>query len=144
MDMKNVLKSGDATAEELLEQFKAQLAEAQAELEAEKAKEEAAKRAAEEAAAADELDEVRAELVEVILDYLMALGVVDEDDLDDDDVEKLTEALKAAEEEMKRYAQIMDMLKSLEAAKPTIKEAKAAHKPSEDEILAKFLKGIMQ
>lgn len=140
MNMKEVLKSGDATAEELLEQFKTQLAEAQAELKAEKEKEEAAKRAAEEAAAADELDEIRAELVDIILDYLIALGVVDEDDLDDDDVEKLTESLKAVEKEMKRYAQVMDMLKALEVAKPT---TKAAHKSSEDEILAKFLKGIM-
>lgn len=138
MNMKEVLKSGDATAEELLEQFKAQLAEAQEELKAEKEKEEAAKRAAEEAAAADELDEIRAELVDVILDYLIALGVVDKNDLDDDDIEKLTESLKAVEKELKRYAQVMDMLKVLEIAKPT-----TVHKSSEDEILAKFLKGIM-
>lgn len=145
MDIKDVLKSGDATADELLAQFQKDLMKAQREVDAEKAKEAAEAKA--KASKDANLEKVRNVMIDAVMNYLVALGVVD-DDLDDEDRADLVKAIKSAEKEMIEQMNALNELKEiLGSVKPSHTEchSKSKDKPkmNDDEVLAKFLAQIM-
>jgi len=94
--VKDMLKSGIAP-EELMANLQKEIADAQAELSGETAN----------------IDEVRADLVDAMLDYVIALGLIEENDINDEDVEMLTEMLKNAEEEMMAQVKFLTMMKNV-------------------------------
>lgn len=100
-DLKDALRGG-ITPEQMLADFQKQLAEAQAEV------------ATEQAAAKDELEEVRADMIDSIIDYLVAIGLIDEDEVDTDEMaDELVEAIKEAEKEIAATKPLLDMLRSM-------------------------------
>ena len=99
-DLKDALRGG-ITPEQMLADFQKQLAEAQAEV------------ATEQAAAKDELEEVRADMIDSIIDYLVAIGLIDENEVDIDEItDDLVEAIKEAEKEIAATKPLLDMLRS--------------------------------
>lgn len=127
--VKNMLKSGIAP-EELMANLQKEIADAQAELSGETAN----------------IVEVRADLVDAILDYVVALGLIEENDINDEDVEMLTEILKNAEEEMMAQVKFLTMMKnvlgkSMENKKTETAPTKEPQIDS-DAILRNFLRGL--
>ena len=92
------------------------------------------------------IDEVRADLVNAMLDYVVALGLIEENDINDEDVEMLTEMLKNAEEEMMAQVKFLTMMKNVLGKSMEIKKAETAptKKPQvdSDAILRNFLRGL--
>lgn len=127
--VKDMLKSGIAP-EELMANLQKEIADAQAELSGETAN----------------IDEVRADLVDAMLDYVVALGLIEENDINDEDVEMLTEMLKNAEEEMMAQVKFLTMMKNVLGKSMEIKKAETAPvkepQVDSDAILRNFLKGL--
>ena len=127
--VKDMLKSGIAP-EELVANLQKEIADAQAELSGETAN----------------IDEVRTNLVDAILDYVVALGLIEENDIDDEDVEMLTEMLKNAEAEMMAQVKFLTMMKNVLSKSMEIKKAETAptKEPQidSDAILRNFLRGL--
>lgn len=127
--VKDMLKSGIAP-EELMANLQKEIADAQAELSGETAN----------------IDEVRVDLVDAMLDYVVALGLIEENDIDDEDVEKLTEMLKNAEEEMMAQVKFLTMMKNVLGKSMEIKKAETAPvkepQVDSDAILRNFLRGL--
>lgn len=127
--VKDMLKSGIAP-EELMANLQKEIADAQAELSGETAN----------------IDEVRADLVDAILDYVVALGLIEENDINDEDVEMLTEMLKNAEEEMMAQVKFLTMMKNVLGKSMEIKKTETAptKEPQidSDAILRNFLRGL--
>ena len=127
--VKDMLKSGIAP-EELMANLQKEIADAQAELSGETAN----------------IDEVRVDLVDAMLDYVVALGLIKENDINDEDVEILTEMLKNAEEEMMAQVKSLTMMKNVLGKSMEIKKAETApvKKPQvdSDAILRYFLRGL--
>ena len=127
--VKDMLKSGIAP-EELVANLQKEIADAQAELSGETAN----------------IDEVRTNLVDAILDYVVALGLIEENDIDDEDVEILTEMLKNAEAEMMAQVKFLTMMKNVLSKSMEIKKAETAptKEPQidSDAILRNFLRGL--
>jgi len=127
--VKDMLKSGIAP-EELMANLQKEIADAQAELSGETAN----------------IDEVRADLVDAILDYVVALGLIEENDINDEDVEMLTEMLKNAEEEMMAQVKFLTMMKNVLGKSMEIKKAETAPvkepQVDSDAILRNFLRGL--
>lgn len=127
--VKDMLKSGIAP-EELMANLQKEIADAQAELSGETAN----------------IDEVRADLVDAILDYVVALGLIEENDIDDEDVEMLTEMLKNAEAEMMAQVKFLTMMKNMLGKSMEIKKTETAptKEPQidSDAILRNFLRGL--
>lgn len=127
--VKDMLKSGIAP-EELMANLQKEIADAQAELSGETAN----------------IDEVRVDLVDAMLDYVVALGLIEENDIDDEDVEKLTEMLKNAEEEMMAQVKFLTMMKNVLGKSMKIKKAETAPvkepQVDSDAILRNFLRGL--
>ena len=127
--VKDMLKSGIAP-EELMANLQKEIADAQAELSGETAN----------------IDEVRADLVDAILDYVVALGLIEENDINDEDVEMLTEMLKNAEEEMMAQVKFLTMMKNVLSKSMEIKKAETAPvkepQVDSDAILRNFLRGL--
>lgn len=127
--VKDMLKSGIAP-EELMANLQKEIADAQAELSGETAN----------------IDEVRADLVNAILDYVVALGLIEENDINDEDVEMLTEMLKNAEEEMMAQVKFLTMMKNVLGKSMEIKKAETAPvkepQVDSDAILRNFLRGL--
>ena len=126
--VKDMLKSGIAP-EELMANLQKEIADAQAELSGETAN----------------IDEVRADLVDAIFDYVVALGLIEENYINDEDVEMLTEMLKNAEEEMMTHLKLQQMKnvlgKSMEIKKAETAPVKEPQVDS-DAILRNFLRGL--
>lgn len=127
--VKDMLKSGIAP-EELMANLQKEIADAQAELSGETAN----------------IDEVRADLVDAILDYVVALGLIEENNINDEDVKMLTEMLKDAEEEMMAQVKFLTMMKnvlgkSMETKKAETAPAKEPQVDS-DAILRNFLRSL--
>ena len=127
--VKDMLKSGIAP-EELMANLQKEIADAQAELSGETAN----------------IDEVRANLVDAILDYVVALGLIEENDINDEDVEMFTEMLKNAEEEMMAQVKFLTMMKNVLGKSMEIKKAETAPvkepQVDSDAILRNFLRGL--
>ena len=100
-DLKDALRGG-ITPEQMLADFQKQLAEAQAEV------------ATEQAAAKDELEDVRADMVDFIIEYLVTIGLIDKDEVDIDEMaDDLVEAIKEVEKEIAATKPLLDMLRSM-------------------------------
>ena len=127
--VKDMLKSGIAP-EELMANLQKEIADAQAELSGETAN----------------IDEVRADLVDAMLDYVVALGLIEENDINDEDVEMLTEMLKNAEEEMMAQVKFLTMMKNVLGKSMEIKKTETAPvkepQVDSDAILRNFLRGL--
>lgn len=127
--VKDMLKSGIAP-EELMANLQKEIADAQAELSGETAN----------------IDEVRADLVDAMLDYVVALGLIEENDINDEDVEMLTEMLKNAEKEMMAQVKFLTMMKNVLGKSMEIKKAETAPvkepQVDSDAILRNFLRGL--
>lgn len=127
--VKDMLKSGIAP-EELMANLQKEIADAQAELSGETAN----------------IDEVRADLVDAMLDYVVALGLIEENDINDENVEMLTEMLKNAEEEMMAQVKFLTMMKNVLGKSMEIKKTETAptKEPQidSDAILRNFLRGL--
>lgn len=127
--VKDMLKNGIAP-EELMANLQKEIADAQAELSGETAN----------------IDEVRADLVDAMFDYVVALGLIEENDINDEDVEMLTEMLKNAEEEMMAQVKFLTMMKNVLGKSMEIKKAETAPvkepQVDSDAILRNFLRGL--
>lgn len=122
-DLKDALRGG-ITPEQMLADFQKQLAEAQAEV------------ATEQAAAEDENYEVRADMVDSIIDYLVAIGLIDEDKVDIDEIaDDLIEAIKEAEKEIAATKPLLDMLRSMK-----VENEKPDRNP--DAVIGEFLRTL--
>ena len=123
-DLKDALRGG-ITPEQMLADFQKQLAEAQAEV------------ATEQATAKDELEEVRADMIDSIIDYLVAIGLIDEDEVDTDEMaDELVEAIKEAEKEMAAVAPFLSMLCEMKVEKQDTKS-------NPDAVIREFLKTLI-
>ena len=121
-DLKDALRGG-ITPEQMLADFQKQLAEAQAEV------------ATEQAAAEDENYEVRADMVDSI-DYLVAIGLIDENEVDIDEItDDLVEAIKEAEKEIAATKPLLDMLRSMK-----VENEKPDRNP--DAVIGEFLRTL--
>lgn len=122
-DLKDALRGG-ITPEQMLADFQKQLTEAQAEV------------ATEQAAAKDELEEVRADMIDSIIDYLVAIGLIDENEVDIDEItDDLVEAIKEAEKEIAATKPLLDMLRSMK-----VEDEKPNRNP--DAVIGEFLRTL--
>ena len=122
-DLKDALRGG-ITPEQMLADFQKQLAEAQAEV------------ATEQAAAKDELEEVRADMIDSIINYLVAIGLIDENEVDIDEItDDLVEAIKEAEKEIAATKPLLDMLRSMK-----VENEKPDRNP--DAVIGEFLRTL--
>lgn len=147
MSLTDALRDG-VSLEDIRKSFETALQEAQNEIAAEKKKAQEAK-ACENCGDCDELDldVCREEMIYAILDYLTALGLIPEDmEIEDDDIDHLIDMIKEVEEEYKAKIGFMKMLSvmaKMEAdKKEKVSEKKVAEKPSADDVIAQFLKGL--
>lgn len=148
LSLADALRDG-ASLEDIRKSFEAALQDAQSEVAAEKKAQEAKAKACEKRGDGDtlDLDECREEMIYVILDYLTALGLIPEDiEIDDDVIDHLIAATKELEEEYKAKLSFMKMLSDMAKMETDKKEKvdkkKVAEKPSADDVIAQFLKGL--
>lgn len=122
-DLKDALRGG-ITPEQMLADFQKQLAEAQAEV------------ATEQAAAKDELEDVRADMVDFIIEYLVTIGLIDKDEVDIDEMaDDLVEAIKEVEKEIAAIKPLLDMLRSMK-----VENEKPDRNP--DAVIGEFLRTL--
>ena len=122
-DLKDALRGG-ITPEQMLADFQKQLAEAQAEV------------ATGQATAKDELEKVRADMIDSIIDYLVAIDLIDEDEVDIDEMaDELVKAIKEAEKEMAAVAPFLSMLREMKVEKQDTKS-------DPDAVIREFLKTL--
>lgn len=147
LSLADALRDG-ASLEDIRKSFEAALQDAQSEVAAEKKKAQEAK-ACENCDDCDELDldVCREEMIYAVLDYFTALGLIPEDmEIEDDDIDHLIDMIKEVEEEYKAKIGFMKMLSAMvkmEAdKKEKVSEKKVAEKPSADDVIAQFLKGL--
>lgn len=124
-DLKDALRGG-ITPEQMLADFQKQLAEAQAQAEV----------ATEQAAAKDELEDVRADMVDFIIEYLVTIGLIDKDEVDIDEMaDDLVEAIKEVEKEIAATKPLLDMLRSMK-----VENEKPDRNP--DAVIGEFLRTL--
>ena len=147
LSLADALRDG-ASLEDIRKSFEAALQDAQNEVAAEKKKAQEAK-ACENCGDCDELDldVYREEMIYAVLDYLTALGLIPEDmEIEDDDIDYLIDMIKEVEEEYKAKIGFMKMLSAMAKMeadkKEKVSEKKVAEKPSADDVIAQFLKGL--
>lgn len=123
-DLKDALRGG-VTPEQMMEDFAKQLATAQREVAMEQA-----------AATSTDLDEARADMVDAIIDYLIAMGLVDEDAVDTDEIaDDLVAVLKEAEQELAATKPLLDMLRRMKAESENTER-------TPDDVIGEFLKSL--
>lgn len=147
MSLADALRDG-ASLEDIRKSFEAALQDAQSEVAAEKKKAQEAK-ACENCGDCDELDldVCREEMIYAVLDYLTAFGLIPEEaEIDDEDIDHLIDIIKEVEEEYKAKISFMKMLSAMAKMeadkKEKVSEKKVAEKPSADDVIAQFLKGL--
>lgn len=147
LSLADALRDG-ASLEDIRKSFEAALQDAQSEVAAEKKKAQEAK-ACENCGDCNELDlyVCREEMIYAVLDYLTALGLIPEDmEIEDDDIDHLIDMIKEVEEEYKAKIGFMKMLSAMAKMeankKEKVSEKKVAEKPSADDVIAQFLKGL--
>lgn len=125
-DLKDALRGG-ITPEQMMDDFAKQLATAQREVAMEQA-----------AANSTDLDEARADMVDAIIDYLIAMGLVDEDVVDTDEIaDDLVAVLKEAEQELAATKPLLDMLRRMKAESENTER-------TPDDVIGEFLKSLRQ
>lgn len=149
MSLTDALRDG-ASPEDIRKSFEAALQDAQNEVAAEKAK--TAKTCDGKCEGCNDcgeldLDDCREEMIYAVLDYLTALGLVPEEmEIDDEDIDHLIDMIKEVEEEYKAKIGFMKMLSAMAKMeadkKEKVGEKKVAEKPSADDVIAQFLKGL--
>lgn len=123
-DLKDALRGG-ITPEQMMDDFAKQLATAQREVAMEQA-----------AANSTDLDEARADMVDAIIDYLIAMGLVDEDVVDTDEIaDDLVAVLKEAEQELAATKPLLDMLHRMKAESENTER-------TPDDVIGEFLKSL--
>ena len=147
LSLADALRDG-ASLEDIRKSFEAALQDAQSEVAAEKKKAQEAK-ACENCGDCNELDldVCREEMIYAVLDYLTALGLIPEDmEIEDDDIDHLIDMIKEVEEEYKAkigFIKMLSVMTKMEAdKKEKVSEKKVAEKPSADDVIAQFLKGL--
>lgn len=147
LSLADALRDG-ASLEDIRKSFEAALQDAQSEVAAEKKKAQEAK-ACENCGDCDELDldVCREEMIYAVLDYLTAFGLIPEEaEIDDEDIDHLIDIIKEVEEEYKAKISFMKMLSAMAKMeadkKEKVSEKKVAEKPSADDVIAQFLKGL--
>ena len=147
LSLADALRDG-ASLEDIRKSFEAALQDAQSEVAAEKKKAQEAK-ACEKCSDCDELDldVCREEMIYAVLDYLTALGLIPEDmEIEDDDIDHLIDMIKEVEEEYKAkigFIKMLSVMTKMETdKKEKVSEKKVAEKPSADDVIAQFLKGL--
>lgn len=150
LSLADALRDG-ASLEDIRKSFEAALQDAQSEVAAEKRRHKKAQeaKACETCGDCDELDldVCREEMIYAVLDYLTALGLIPEDmEIEDDDIDHLIDMIKEVEEEYKAKIGFMKMLSAMAKMeadkKEKVSEKKVAEKPSADDVIAQFLKGL--
>lgn len=125
-DLKDALRGG-ITPEQMMDDFAKQLATAQREVAMEQA-----------AANSTDLDEARADMVDAIIDYLIAMRLVDEDVVDTDEIaDDLVAVLKEAEQELAATKPLLDMLRRMKAESENTER-------TPDDVIGEFLKSLRQ
>lgn len=123
-DLKDALRGG-ITPEQMMDDFAKQLATAQREVAMEQA-----------TATSTDLDEARADMVDAIIDYLIAMGLIDEDAVDTDEMaDDLVAALKEAEQELAATKPLLDMLRRM-------KTESEKEERTPDDVIGEFLKSL--
>ena len=147
MSLADALRDG-ASLEDIRKFFEAALQDAQSEVAAEKKKAQEAK-ACEKCGDCDELDldVCREEMIYAVLDYLTALGLIPEDmEIEDDDIDHLIDMIKEVEEEYKAKLGFMKMFSAMTKievdTKEKVNKKKVTEKPTADDVIAQFLKGL--
>lgn len=147
MSLADALRDG-ASLEDIRKHFEAALQDAQSEVAAEKKKAQEAK-ACEKCGDCNELDldVCREEMIYAVLDYLTAFGLIPKDmEIEDDDIDYLIDMIKEVEGEYKVKIGFMKMLSTMGKMevdkKEKVSEKKVAEKPSADDVIAQFLKGL--
>ena len=147
LSLADALRDG-VSLEDIRKSFEAALQDAQSEVAAEKKKAQEAK-ACENCSDCDELDldVCREEMIYAILDYLTALGLIPEDmEIEDDDIDHLIDMIKEVEEEYKAKLGFMKMFATMTkmetGKKEKVSKKKVVEKPSADDVIAQFLKGL--
>lgn len=126
MSLADALRGGES-AEEIMKQFEDALNAAKRQVAAEQEKAKAKEDAT--------LAATRADMVEAMLDYLVALGVI-KSEVTDKDVEDLVSAIKSAEEDFRRTSKLLDAYKMFD------KSTKGKGKKDADSIIEEFLKSL--
>lgn len=149
LSLADALRDG-VSLEDICKSFESALQDAQNEVAAEKKAKEAKKaKACEKCGDCVELDLdiCREEMIYIILDYLTALGLIPKDmKIEEDDINSLINMIKEIEEEYKAKLDFIRMLsattKMKADKKEKVNEKKATEKPSADDVIAQFLKGL--
>ena len=135
-NVKEMLLDG-ATKEELIKALEDEIESAQKEIDAAKA-----------SAEQDEADmeEIRMDLICCVIEYLDALGLVDEDKFEDEDIERLNHEIKEIEKEMMPQILFLEAMKRAFTSEKNVSKEKDSesqykHKNA-DEIIKKFLKSL--
>ena len=147
LSLVDALRDG-ASLEDIRKSFESALQDAQSEVAAEKKKAQKAK-AYEKCEDYPELNlEIcREDMIFAVLDYLIVLGLIPEDmEIEADDIDHLIDTIKEVEEEYKAKISFMKMLSAMAKMeadkKEEISKKKVIEKPSADDIIAQFLKGL--
>ena len=148
LSLADALRDG-VSLEDIRKSFEAALQDAQSEVAAEKKKKAQEAKACENCGDCDELDldVCREEMIYAVLDYLTALGLIPEDmEIEDDDIDHLIDMIKEVEEEYKAklgFMKMFSIMAKMETdTKEKVSEKKVAEKPSADDVIAQFLKGL--
>ena len=135
LNMENIkerLAAGESV-EDLMKEMQSQVIAAAKELENEKK-------------VNDALDEARTELVQAIVKYVDAMGLIPATEISNEDVKALEEILKECEEEFKVYTPVVKAMMDAEKAKENRgkRSIVVGGKPSEDydDILKDFLRSL--
>lgn len=147
LSLVDALRDG-ASLEDIRKSFESALQDAQSEVAAEKKKTQKAK-AYEKCEDYPELNlEIcREDMIFAVLDYLIVLGLIPEDmEIEADDIDHLIDIIKEVEEEYKAKISFMKTLSAMAKMeadkKEEISKKKVTEKPSADDIIAQFLKGL--
>jgi hypothetical protein len=131
MTIKERLEAG-TTAEQMMNEFSDQLREAQAEIAAQKD---------------NKLTEMRQTLINTIVDYTVATGIVTREDIADEDIAKLNKMFIEVEEEaaaLAKFAKLMEALDEKhgsEDSSPRVK-VKKLNAEDADKVIGEFLKRL--
>ena len=128
-NIKERLAAGESV-EDLMKEMQSQVIAAARELENEKK-------------VNDALDEARTELVQAIVKYVDAMGLIPVTEISNEDVKALEEILKECEEEFKVYTPVIKAMMDAEKAKTKADQDKVKfNRAAEDIILRDFLKSL--
>ena len=149
MSLADALRDG-ASLEDIRKFFEAALQDAQSEVAAEKKAQEAKTKACKKCGDCDELDldVYREDMIYAVLDYLTALGLIPEGIEIEEyyDIDSLIDMIKEVEEEYKAKLGFMKMFSAMTKievdTKEKVNKKKVTEKPTADDVIAQFLKGL--